>query len=71
MTIITFWAGIWLIINQYLPQGKTLLVTLSVLVMLLMLFVIFGTIRRWIQLLAIHTTTKDQYGNDVKVVVQE
>lgn len=71
MTIITFWAGLWLIINQYLPQGKTLLVTLSVLVMLLMLFVIFGTIRRWIQLLAIHTTTKDQYGNDVKVVVQE
>ncbi len=71
MTVITFWAGLWLVINQYLPQGKTLLVTLSVLVMLLMLFVIVGTLRRWMQLLAIRTTTKDAYGNDVKVVVQE
>ena len=71
MTVITFWAGLWLVINQYMPQGKTLLVTLSVLVMLLMLFVIVGTLRRWMQLLAIRTTTKDAYGNDVKVVVQE
>mgnify|MGYP000539328701 FL=1 len=39
--------------------------------MLLMLFVIYGTLRRWFALLAIHTTTKDEYGEDVKVVVQE
>ena len=71
MTVITFWAGIWLIVNQYLPGGKILLATLSVIVMLLMLFVIYGTLRRWFALLAIHTTTKDEYGEDVKVVVQE
>ena len=56
MTIITFWAGIWLVVNQYLPAGQYLLAVLSVLVMFLMLFVIVGTVRRWIVLLGIHTT---------------
>ena len=47
MTVITFWAGIWLILYQYMPNGKYLLVFLSLLVMIMMLFVIFGTLRRW------------------------
>ena len=47
MTFITFWAGIWLIINQYLPSGQYLLAFLSALVMCLMLFVIVGVLRRW------------------------
>ena len=46
MTFITFWAGIWLIINQYLPSGQYLLAFLSALVMCLMLFVIVGVLRR-------------------------
>lgn len=71
MTIITFWAGIWLVVNQYLPAGQYLLAVLSVLVMFLMLFVIVGTIRRWIVLLGIHTTVKDEYGDEVKVLVAE
>ena len=65
MTIITFWAGIWLVVNQYLPAGQYLLAVLSVLVMFLMLFVIVGTVRRWIVLLGIHTTVKDEYGDEV------
>lgn len=71
MTIITFWAGIWLVVNQYLPAGQFLLAVLSVLVMFLMLFVIVGTVRRWIVLLGIHTTVKDEYGDEVKVLVAE
>lgn len=71
MTIITFWAGIWLITNQYLPAGQYLLVTLSVVVMVLMLFVIVGTLRRWAVLLGMHTTTTDEYGVVVKTVVPE
>lgn len=71
MTFITFWAGIWLIVNQYLPAKQYLLASLSVLVMVLMSFVIVGTIRRWMALLAIRTTTKDAWGNDVKVCVEE
>lgn len=71
MTFITFWAGIWLIVNQYLPAKQYLLVTLSILVMVLMVFVIFGTIKRWLELLSIRTTTKDAWGNEVKVCAEE
>ena len=39
--------------------------------MFLMLFVIVGTVRRWIVLLGIHTTVKDEYGDEVKVLVAE
>ena len=35
MTVITIWAGIWLVVNQYLPNGQHLLATLSCVVMLL------------------------------------
>lgn len=71
MTFITFWAGIWLIVNQYLPAKQYLLVSLSILVIVLMVFVIFGTIKRWLELLSIRTTTKDAWGNEVKVCVEE
>ena len=71
MTIITFWAGIWLCINQYLPNGKYLLVFLSVLVMVMMLFVIIGTIRRWKVLLNMHTEVKDEFGDSYKEIVGE
>lgn len=71
MTIITFWAGIWLVLNQYLPAQLYLLATLSVLVMVLMLFVIAGTLRRWAVLLGIRTTTRDAWGNEVKALVEE
>ena len=71
MTVITFWAGIWLCINQYLPNGKYLLVFLSVLVMVMMLFVIIGTIRRWKVLLNMHTEVKDEFGDSYKEIVGE
>ena len=71
MTVITFWAGIWLVMNQYLPAKQYLLATLSVIVMCLMLFVIVGTLRRWSVLLNIKTTVKDDYGVEVKTIVTE
>ncbi len=71
MTVITFWAGIWLVLYQYLPNQKYLLVFLSLLVMIMMLFVIVGTVRRWLVLLGEHTTTKDAYGDEFKELVPE
>ena len=71
MTGITFWAAIWLVLYQYLPNGQTLLAVLSVLIMLLMAFVIVGTIRRWIALINMKTLTHDSYGVVCKQVVEE
>lgn len=71
MTIITMWAGVWLVIYQYLPAGKMLLAFLSVLVMVLMAVVIVGVLRRWAVLLKMNTHVLDPYGVDVKEVVEE
>lgn len=71
MTVITIWAGVWLIKNQYLPAQKYLLISLSVLVMVMMGFVGVGTIRRWIVLLKGNKFVRDPYGDEVKEVVQE
>ena len=71
MTLITFWAGIWLLKNQYLHNKRYLLAFLSVLVMVMMAFVIVGVIRRWISLLNMDAVVCDPYGDEVKEVVQE
>ncbi len=71
MTVITIWAGVWLIKNQYLPAQKYLLIFLSVLVMVMMGFVVVGTIRRWLVLLKENRLVRDSYGDEVKEVVQE
>lgn len=71
MTIITMWAGVWLIMYQYLPAGKNLLAFLSVFVMVLMAIVICGTLRRWILLIKDEHLEKDEYGVIVKHRVQE
>ena len=71
MTFITFWAGIWLILYQYIPTQKYLLASLSVLVMVMMGFVIIGTLRRWSVLLKETKIVRDPYGDEVKEIVQE
>ncbi len=71
MTVITMWAGVWLVVNQYLPNGKMLLAFLSALVMALMAVVIVGTLRRWMLLLNEHTLVRDEYGVLVKHTVEE
>ena len=71
MTVITFWAGIWLILYQYLPQGQYLLVFLSLFVMVMMAVVIWGTLRRWCVLMRENTVVHDQYGEEFKEIVPE
>ena len=71
MTVITMWAGGWLVLNQYLPAGKVLLAVLSLLVMALMAVVIVGVLRCWCVLLRMDAHVKDRYGLDVKQVVEE
>lgn len=71
MTVITFWAGIWLILYQYMPQGQYLLVFLSLFVMVMMAVVIWGTVRRWLVLMRENTVVHDQYGEEFKEIVPE
>lgn len=71
MTIITMWAGVWLVVYQYLPAEKYLLAFLSCLVMVLMAVVIVGTLRRWSVFLKMDSHIKDAYGVDVKQIVEE
>ena len=71
MTVITFWAGVWLILYQYMPQGQYLLVFLSLFVMVMMAVVIWGTVRRWIVLMRENTVVHDQYGEEFKEIVPE
>ena len=71
MAFITMYAGYLNIFNNYLPAGKYLLAALGGLVMVLMVFVFIGAIRRWIELLAIKTTVKDEYGETVVALAEE
>ncbi|HEU6437661.1 MAG TPA: carbon starvation protein A [Nitratidesulfovibrio sp.] len=71
MVVITFWAGYLNVMDNYLPKGLYLLSTLAIIVMCLMAVVIVGTVKRWMQLLAIHKTVTDEDGDDVLEVVTE
>ena len=56
---------------QYIPTQKYLLASLSVLGMVMMGFVIIGTLRRWSVLLKETKIVRDPYGDEVKEIVQE
>ncbi len=71
MVGITFWAGYLNVMNNYLPKGLYLLATLAIIVMCLMAVVIVGTVKRWMQLLAIQQTVTDEDGDEVLEVVTE
>lgn len=71
LAVITMWAGYLNIVDNYLPKGLYLLTFLAILVMVLMLVVFFGAFRRWQELLRIHSTRKDEYGEAVLEVVPE
>ncbi|MGM5630707.1 carbon starvation protein A [Apibacter raozihei] len=70
MAIITFWAGYIQVVDIYLPKEQYLLASLAVIAMLLMLFVFVGAFRRWAELMKIHTTVVDKYGDTVKEIVE-
>jgi carbon starvation protein len=71
MAFITMYAGYLNIFNNYLPGGKYLLAGLGGLVMVLMVIVFVGAIRRWMELLSIKTTQKDEYGDTVVALAEE
>ncbi|MFH1035878.1 MAG: carbon starvation protein A [Pseudomonadota bacterium] len=71
LAIITMVAGYQNVVNNYLPAGKYLLVTLSVIIMCLMVIVFIGAFQRWAQLLKVPQTVADPYGEPVLVVVPE
>ncbi|GHT89043.1 carbon starvation protein A [Betaproteobacteria bacterium] len=71
MAGITFWAGFLQVRDIYLPREQYLLAGLAVLVMVLMAIIFVGAFRKWLSLLNIKTTTADDYGDQVKLLVQE
>ena len=71
MTAVTFWAGYLQLTTDYIPNGKYLLASLAALVMVLMVFVIVGTFRRWSELMGIKTLVTDSYGESVRQLAEE
>ncbi|MCE5313042.1 MAG: carbon starvation protein A [Nitrospiraceae bacterium] len=65
MAFITMYAGYLNVTTAYLPQGKTLLAVLSVIVMVLMAIVFVAAIRKWFELLQIKERVKDIWGETV------
>jgi carbon starvation protein len=71
MACITVWAGYLQITGVYIPQGKMVLTILGCTILLLMILVFIGAIKRWFELLKIRTTTIDEYGETVRTIVAE
>ena len=71
LTAVTFWAGYLQVTQTYIPGGKYLLAFLACLVMVLMIFVLVGTIRRWIELMNTKGTVNDAYGEPVRALAEE
>ncbi len=71
MAFITFWAGYLNIVDNYLPAKHYLLAVLAVIIMVLMAIVFIQTLRRWGQLLRIHTTVRNNWGEPVLLDVEE
>jgi carbon starvation protein len=71
MAVVTMVAGYENIFFNYLPKGKYLLASLSVIVMVLMFVVLIGAFRRCFELLQVKTVVQDKYGQRVLALVEE
>lgn len=71
MVAVTFTASYQNIFNNYLPKGKYLLSSLGGLVVILMMIVFVGAVRKWIFLLQKRETLKDEFGESVLEIVNE
>lgn len=71
MALVTFWAGYLQVTSSYIPNGQYLLASLAILAMILMFFVFIGAFWKWMKLIKINTTLTDQYGDQVKELVEE
>lgn len=71
LACITMYAGFLLTTGTYIPQGKTLLATMSIIIMMLMAVLIFSAFRRWYALLNTSTRVTDAHGDLVIAEVEE
>ncbi|HEX8989919.1 MAG TPA: carbon starvation protein A [Rhodocyclaceae bacterium] len=71
MVPIVMSAGYLNVVNNFLPKGLYLLVTLAVIVMVLMVIVFVETFRRWYQLLHVDHTVKDAFGDEVLALAED
>jgi carbon starvation protein len=71
MAFVTLYAGYLTVIGNFLPKKLYLLTTLAIIVMVLMIIVFVGAIRKWFELLQIKTTVRDEYGEPVLEIVPE
>jgi carbon starvation protein len=71
LACITFWAGFLQVSQSYIPRGQYLLAGMAILLMALMAFVFISAFRKWMELLRIKVTLKDEYGEPVKLLAQE
>jgi carbon starvation protein len=73
MAFITMYAGYLQVTGNYLKAGKEnyLLATLAIVIMVLMVIVFIGAFRRWMELLSIKSTVKDEYGETVVALAEE
>jgi carbon starvation protein len=71
MAFITMYAGYLTIVGNFLPKKLYLLTTLAIIVIVLMIIVFVGAIKKWLELLKVQTTVLDEYGEKVLEIVPE
>jgi carbon starvation protein len=71
MAFVTLYAGYLNIVGNFLPKNLHLLTSLSIIVMVLMVIVFVGAIKKWLELLQIKTAVRDEYGEPVLEIVPE
>jgi len=71
LAAVTMWAGYIQITQTYIPSGRMLLAGMGIAILALIVIVFIGAIIRWRELLQIHTTTSDAYGETVLVAAEE
>jgi carbon starvation protein len=67
---VTMYAGYLNITNVYLPKNLYLLATLATAVMVMMVIVVVGTFKRWIELLQIKERVQDIWGDKVIIAIE-
>jgi carbon starvation protein len=65
MAFVTMYAGYLLVTKTYLPNGRILLASLSVIIMILMVVVFVSAFKRWYELLQIKERVQDIWGEMV------
>jgi carbon starvation protein len=71
MAFVTMYAGYLTIVGNFLPKKLYLLTTMAIIVIVLMVIVFVGAIKKWLELLKVTTTVVDEYGEKVLEIAPE